>query len=710
MRKVLHKKILIFALVAVFGISGGTAPFSHAAETKNDQEVQDVSAAAAETSDADEQAAEAAGKDPWTIRAEDKTLNYKEEDVFVDASTAESGSVLTYSSSDEDIAAVNADTGQLTFKKTGTVDITITAAADDEHAVTKKEVTIHLYKLNAPKILDLSNEFNGVQIVWNDTSDAKGYYIYRRTAVPKATLRAMAEEEKAQEEAAAKEAEEAAAVKNAASEETESEASTGDVQTPAEPEEETEETADTQETAASAPEPTEPTEATARATQPRKLESFNTNEWKQIKKCTSKNTIKYTDTNVENGKYYEYAVVAYNGNNMSVKKPEKIVYLSYPTVKISKVSSTKKKVSWSKNSKASGYTIQYAKHRTMISCKEKKITKRNTTSYTLTKLTENKEYYARVRAYAKVDGKTFYSVRGSTPNGTTNKKLSIKPMKYKRVNQKGKTVRSNTDVPKLAGQGMYGNSIMQGGCTDGRYGYFVLLDKQSTDRLSDDTQRIAKISLSSGKLVRLSGYLPLDHGNDMTYDSKNKRIVVVNNHGASDKASKRITFVDPSTLKSKGRKDVRMPGSIVGNSSSKIKTVAGFCAITYNKMRNKYVILTSSSHNLMILNSSFKPVKFIMIPDKYKMNNRDWYYQGMDSTNNFIMVAVSPKADNSSNYNTILMYDWHGNLKCKLSLRKGYEMENIFHVSDKWYAGFYAYQHTKKGSKRSGFIYKFSNF
>ena len=688
------RKILVFTLLLILALCFQSNMFSFAVEeTEPTTETTTV-------------------KEAWAIETENMTVNLKEKDpLYVDAKTTEDGSVLSFESSDESIATVNSKTGQLTLKKTGTATIHVTAAENEMHSEATADATVTVYKLDAPKIYKINNAIKGVRITWSEVSDAKGYIVYRRKCLTEAEKVKAAEAATATEESSSTETTEETEPSSESSTESTAKASSSKASSSTKSSTTAKTEASSVTTEETSTEATEETtadlEEKVSADEATKVE----NEWKQLKKFTSHDSITMIDSTAENGVYYEYCVVAYNKNDLqSIKAdPKKIVFLAAPTsIKISKVSSTKKKVTWAKNSSASGYTIQYAKHRTMIACKEKKIKKGSATSTTLSNLAKNRTYYARVRAYKKVDGITYISAYGSNPNGLKDKTVSISVLKYKTVNKKGETVKKTLDIPKAAKQGVYDNSIMQGGCTDGTYGYYALIDKQGTDKLTDDTQKIAKVKLSTGKLVKLSGNVPIDHANDMTYDSNKKRIVVVHNMGGSDKVKKRITTINPSTLKVIGKKDIVIPTKLEGSSASKLKEIKGLCSVAYNKKKQQFIFLISGSHNLLFTDKDFNPIKFVKIDDSQKTNNSYWYCQGMDATNNFIYVLTSPKS--GSNYNKMLMYDWAGNLKCTIHIKKGYEIENVFHVSDKWYAGFYTFH--KVGNKyiRSGYVYKFTNF
>lgn len=67
------------------------------------------------------------------------------------------------------------------------------------------------------------------------------------------------------------------------------------------------------------------------------------------------------------------------------------------------VSGSKMKVTWKKDSKVSGYQIQYANNKSFKkNCKTITIKKKNKTSYAVKKLKKGKTYYVRVRSYKNV--------------------------------------------------------------------------------------------------------------------------------------------------------------------------------------------------------------------------------------------------------------------------------------------------------------------
>jgi hypothetical protein len=67
------------------------------------------------------------------------------------------------------------------------------------------------------------------------------------------------------------------------------------------------------------------------------------------------------------------------------------------------------KVTWKKDSQATGYQIVYATNSKFTSGKKTvTVSKNSTTSKTISKLTKGKSYYVKVRSYKTIDGKKVY--------------------------------------------------------------------------------------------------------------------------------------------------------------------------------------------------------------------------------------------------------------------------------------------------------------
>ena len=226
--------------------------------------------------------------------------------------------------------------------------------------------------------------------------------------------------------------------------------------------------------------------------------------------------------------------------------------------------------------------------------------------------------------------------------------------------------------------------VLEGGCVDNSgYAYFVLYNK------AEVKCKILKVLLKDKKVVKVSGVLPLDHGNDITYNPKTGKLVIVHCMTASDPL-KDISIVDPNTLQVErrmGSKDIVIPDSLAGATAAQLQAIQGFDGISYNAARDEYVVLIKGdSGNMLILNSSFKPVRYIKVSHRYNYVN-----QGIDCNDKHIIVAQSANKPNNLG-NILAIYDWNGRLVRRISL-KGiqYEIENIFHVNDIYYFSCFAY-------------------
>lgn len=136
-------------------------------------------------------------------------------------------------------------------------------------------------------------------------------------------------------------------------------------------------------------------------------------KYTKIKTISSSSTVSYTDKKLTTGKTYYYKIRAYN------KTKDKTLYGKYSSVVSAKPSLSKPSISlssknkkayikWSKISGASGYQIYRAKSKNGTYSNIKTITSGKTTSYTNSKLTKNKKYYYKVRAYKIVKNKKVY--------------------------------------------------------------------------------------------------------------------------------------------------------------------------------------------------------------------------------------------------------------------------------------------------------------
>ena len=133
----------------------------------------------------------------------------------------------------------------------------------------------------------------------------------------------------------------------------------------------------------------------------------NSGSWSKLKTTTASS---WTDTNAKStNTKYQYKVYAYDATSQS--KPSGTLTTYY--VATPKITDAKNNVSsgmtvkW-KNNGSTGYKIQYSANSNFKGAKST-LANKSQSSKTIYKLTKNKTYYTRVRAYKTVSGKKFYS-------------------------------------------------------------------------------------------------------------------------------------------------------------------------------------------------------------------------------------------------------------------------------------------------------------
>ncbi|MBQ7320761.1 MAG: hypothetical protein IJW99_01565 [Clostridia bacterium] len=204
-----------------------------------------------------------------------------------------------------------------------------------------------------------------------------------------------------------------------------------------------------------------------------------------------------------------------------------------------------------------------------------------------------------------------------------------------------------------------GFTAAQGAATDGTYFYNVLKKKEG----NVETDILVKSKVSDFSEVAVSAEMPLDHANDMTYDSKRNLLVIPNMLG------KIITRIDPETLTVVSEVDAPLPGTP--------------WAIAYNATRDCYVV--AAGGRLCITDENFVPkTSFPTVSSSKKQVG-----QGMDADDEFIYMPLSPDSSEGGNkYNVIMVYDWNGNFVREVPLELTIETETILHFEDEYYMNF----------------------
>jgi len=205
---------------------------------------------------------------------------------------------------------------------------------------------------------------------------------------------------------------------------------------------------------------------------------------------------------------------------------------------------------------------------------------------------------------------------------------------------------SSAVVARVESNGV--SKTVQGGYTDGRYHYqlFILKDIESNEE--GNIVRLIKYDIESGKRVQISRALPLNHANDLTYDSARGVFVAVHNNPHRN----RLSFIDPEPL------------AITETFEIDYKIYS----ISYNASKNLYVIGIAGGQSFRILDSDFKPVD-----DKVHQPTEltaGYTTQGAASDENFIYFVLYKQ-------NVITVYDWDGSFVTLITLDVEGEPENL---------------------------------
>lgn len=200
----------------------------------------------------------------------------------------------------------------------------------------------------------------------------------------------------------------------------------------------------------------------------------------------------------------------------------------------------------------------------------------------------------------------------------------------------------------LIGEAHNGYAVVQGGCTDGTFAYYLMV--------SSATQkgRVLKLRISDNKVIKTSDILNIHHGNGMTYDARRNQLVVV----ARESRKQELTAIDANSLTIKKQENVKYNYFKDAKSGALSPThqSRGLAAIAYNKRYDVYLALEREYHNILIFDPDTfeaKGIAFTSITSKYPGT-----YQAMDADDRYVYLVQS-YYDSSQPYNQLLVLDWN---------------------------------------------------
>ena len=201
-----------------------------------------------------------------------------------------------------------------------------------------------------------------------------------------------------------------------------------------------------------------------------------------------------------------------------------------------------------------------------------------------------------------------------------------------------------------------GDFYPQGGCFDGQYYYQAFINRDRVNNEANNIDRIVKVDASTGKVVKTSGDLALNHANDITVCADGLLAVVHNNPNRQN-----VSLIDPETL------------SLVRTE----KIAYQIYCLDYCEERDSFVIGLSGGQDFRLLNGALKPgTKYEKTLRYATPLTKGYTTQGCACDSEFVYFVLH-------NQPVITVYDWDGNLITIIELSVGsIEPENISVVGD----------------------------
>ena len=198
-----------------------------------------------------------------------------------------------------------------------------------------------------------------------------------------------------------------------------------------------------------------------------------------------------------------------------------------------------------------------------------------------------------------------------------------------------------------------GCSVMQGGGTDGKYGYYALINKST----SPETAVITKYDLDTMEPVKTSAVLPTGHTNDITYDSKNHRLAI---SSGTDNWRGTI-FLNPDTLE------------IIDHKVAPV----GNRGMEYLPSTDQYII--ASGYTIYTTDANLNPISSFACQDP------QYTTQGLTCDEKYVYDV---RYNNAGGNHHIIVHDMQGNYIGSARLSGiNYEPENLFIRDGIFYLG-----------------------
>ncbi len=199
--------------------------------------------------------------------------------------------------------------------------------------------------------------------------------------------------------------------------------------------------------------------------------------------------------------------------------------------------------------------------------------------------------------------------------------------------------------------------IAQGGWFDGRFWYQFFIDKDTGSNEQNNRVRLVKYDTATQETVRISDLLPLNHANDLTYDSRRGLLVAVHNKPNREL----VSFLDPETLTV--TETVTLPCKIF--------------SLAYSPERDMYVAGIAGGQTFCLFDAGFRQVSGVFTPTP---DTAGYVTQGCACDARYIYFVLYAQ-------NVVTVYDWDGNHVRTLPVIVSGEPENLAQAGGCLYIG-----------------------
>ena len=266
---------------------------------------------------------------------------------------------------------------------------------------------------------------------------------------------------------------------------------------------------------------------------------------------------------------------------------------------------------------------------------------------------------------------------------------NVSPSARSRITRKNTSASGlGINLRNMLGETYNGYAVVQGGCTDGTYAYSLLVSS------GNQKGRILKSLVGTGTVVAKSKVINICHGNGMTLNTKERKLVIVGRESRRNQ----LTIVNADNLS-----DVSYVNVNYSNSGYWNKTADnGLSCISYIPKYDCYVALQRKTHELLVLDKYFRVIgqAGTTITARYP-----GVYQAMDADERYVYLLLSYHSS-AQPYNIILVLDWNsenlldvaignrsyinkrwlcnnnrsGEPDTVIRINTPYEAENIYHI------------------------------